>query len=369
MISRSLLRHLPRQRVLPAIRFYTSKPSDPRVGVTQPSERFASPRPDTAGYGDLQKSKPLNPHLTNHTCTNDPNTHIPKVGVANAPPELISAVEADSGEPENLHRMTGEALDDDVNGDDMLKQGGRNGPGLGGSFGDGEMELGVGEMAEAKFRIEPLRRQGEDLSTMRARLLCMNHSTQLKSPKLTPPDQSRKRGILETDLLLSTFADAHLPSMTLDQLKQYDLFLDENDWDIYYWTTQTPPSTSSEYAEGGSPSLATPTSAGQSQSASQEAAADATTSKNSTSAEGKESDAAAAASQGQEMGASFGEGPVGEWAQTVGRVKEPYRPPPSRWKDSEILTMLRAHVKKRAGSKEGGEERKGLGRMPDVRQF
>lgn len=69
--------------------------------------------------------------------------------------------------------MTGEQLADDDAGDDLLKQGGRNGPGLGGSFG-GDVELGVGEMAEAKFRVEPLRRTGEDLSTMRARLLCLS---------------------------------------------------------------------------------------------------------------------------------------------------------------------------------------------------
>lgn len=69
--------------------------------------------------------------------------------------------------------MAGEQLADDDTGDDLLKQGGRNGPGLGGSFG-GDVELGVGEMAEAKFRVEPLRRSGEDLSTMRARLLCLS---------------------------------------------------------------------------------------------------------------------------------------------------------------------------------------------------
>lgn len=156
--------------------------------------------------------------------------------------------------------------------------------------------------------------------------------------------------------------------MTPEQLSQYDRFLDENDWDIYYWTTQNPPSTSHEYAEGGSPTLATPTA---------EAAAD---SRDSTSAQGKASDAAARTASGQAapqseatmqgMGASFGEGPVGEWAQTVGRVKEPYRPPPSRWRDSEILAMLRAHVKSRAGNTDGGEQlRRGLGRMPDVRRF
>jgi hypothetical protein len=33
-------------------------------------------------------------------------------------------------------------------------------------------ELGVGEMEGAKFKVEPLRRTGEDANTMRARLLC-----------------------------------------------------------------------------------------------------------------------------------------------------------------------------------------------------
>jgi succinate dehydrogenase flavin-adding protein (antitoxin of CptAB toxin-antitoxin module) len=33
---------------------------------------------------------------------------------------------------------------------------------------------------------------------------------------------SRKRGILETDLLLSTFASEKLPSMDADELKEYD---------------------------------------------------------------------------------------------------------------------------------------------------
>lgn len=33
-------------------------------------------------------------------------------------------------------------------------------------------EMGVGELEGAKFRIEPLRRTGEDAETMRARLTC-----------------------------------------------------------------------------------------------------------------------------------------------------------------------------------------------------
>jgi hypothetical protein len=39
-------------------------------------------------------------------------------------------------------------------------------------------ELGVGELQGAKFKIEPLRRIGEDGRTMRARLLCSSfHSS------------------------------------------------------------------------------------------------------------------------------------------------------------------------------------------------
>lgn len=115
--------------------------------------------------------------------------------------------------------------------------------------------------------------------------------------------------------------------MKLGLLEQYDRFLDENDWDIYYWTTQNAP-------EGDTVAAAT---------ASVGVPVEATE---------------------QNADLAFGEGPVGEWAQTVGRVREPYRPPPSRWRDSEILGLLRAHVRARA---EGGE--RGLGRMPDVRIF
>lgn len=47
--------------------------------------------------------------------------------------------------------------------------------------------------------------------------------------------QSRKRGILEADLLLSTFFDKYRDQLTIDQLRLYDRLLDENDWDLYYW--------------------------------------------------------------------------------------------------------------------------------------
>ncbi|TLS28118.1 hypothetical protein PpBr36_01666 [Pyricularia pennisetigena] len=156
-------------------------------------------------------------------------------------------------------------------------------------------ELGVGELQGAKFRIEPLRRVGEDARTMRARL----------------QRQSRGRGTLESELLLSTFAKAHLPTMSVEQMQQYDRFLDENDWDIYYWATQS----EDGVAENGNqkaPQAQTPTQSPR----------------------------------------------PGEWAQTVGTFKPAYRPVPSRWKDSEILALLRRHVRERsaAGVLDGGKQ-------------
>ncbi|THU82294.1 DUF339-domain-containing protein [Dendrothele bispora CBS 962.96] len=73
----------------------------------------------------------------------------------------------------------------------------------------------------------PLERPNESIEVTRARLVY----------------QSRKRGTLESDLLLSTFARDHLGKMTHEELKEYDRLLDEPDWDIYYWATgkRTPP--------------------------------------------------------------------------------------------------------------------------------
>ncbi|KAJ3379795.1 succinate dehydrogenase assembly factor 2 [Entophlyctis sp. JEL0112] len=48
----------------------------------------------------------------------------------------------------------------------------------------------------------------------------------------------RKRGILECDLLLSTFiTKQRLAGFSLQELNQLDSLLEENDWDVYYWTT------------------------------------------------------------------------------------------------------------------------------------
>ena len=150
---------------------------------------------------------------------------------------------------------------------------------------------------------------------------------------------------MESDLLLSTFADAQLESMTEKELREYDSFLDENDWDIYYWATQEPTPTSREYAEGSGPELADGPAQGQASPHTDEWRA--------------------------------GKPRSGEWAQTVGAFKPAYRPVPSRWKNSNILRLLREHVNnKRAadssdGKKKGYSDRngKGLGMMPEIRTF
>ncbi|KAI1462834.1 DUF339-domain-containing protein [Annulohypoxylon moriforme] len=258
-----------------------------------------------------------------------------------------------------------------------------------------EEDAQVGELEGTDFRIEPIKRVHEDDSTMRARLVY----------------QSRKRGILETDLLLSTFADAHLPTMTREQMVQYDLFLDENDWDIYYWATQEPPSnaisydtdttdtstsaqpipsiatedtSSADYAGGveaaiseatpldTSPSsqetsiptrsTSTPSTPSQSQTTTQhhltEPLSTGGTPTTGDAGEGKEA-AAAASAASEEPYKQQGES--GEWAQTVGAFKPAYRPVPARWRDSEVLRLVREHVKTRA------RERGGMAFMPPLR--
>lgn len=83
-----------------------------------------------------------------------------------------------------------------------------------------------GEITHSKLieriKILPIKRTDESIAKMRSRLIY----------------QSRKRGILETDLLLSSFASKYLKAMNLDELKEYDELLNELDWDIYYWATK-----------------------------------------------------------------------------------------------------------------------------------
>ncbi|KAK6841463.1 Succinate dehydrogenase assembly factor 2 [Apiospora arundinis] len=224
-----------------------------------------------------------------------------------------------------------------------------------------------------------MRRVGEDDKTMRARLVY----------------QSRKRGTLESDLLLSTFADKYLPQMTKEQMQQYDLFLDENDWDIYYWATQEVPSPANE-AAASNKSEAT-NSATDSSSASYGGGAEAQNATKSATTQstwepmvspfaeavadvqaGKTGKNAAAASDavseelyggsGRTLAQSQGQVPPqpknGEWAATVGTFKPAYRPVPARWRDSEVLRLLREHVKRRS---KGGSEGGGMGFMPNLK--
>jgi succinate dehydrogenase assembly factor 2 len=61
-----------------------------------------------------------------------------------------------------------------------------------------------------------------------------NESTEVKRRRLLY--QSRKRGMLENDLLLSNFASTYLSKMNVDDLDLYDKLINtpSNDWDLYY---------------------------------------------------------------------------------------------------------------------------------------
>lgn len=117
--------------------------------------------------------------------------------------------------------------------------------------------------------------------------------------------------------------------MTPEQMAQYDRFLDENDWDIYYWATQ--------------PEDANPN-----------------TSSN-TPAAGMQNSEPYLSDQGADGGAAGGVGgkreklepaspAKGEWAQTIGTFKPAFRPVPARWRGSEVLDLLRRHVKERSAA-------------------
>ncbi|KAI9932835.1 hypothetical protein ASPWEDRAFT_33804 [Aspergillus wentii DTO 134E9] len=247
--------------------------------------------PSTApAHRENQTSKPPNQFVPNTTSTMTKD--FPNIGERPAPPDMLNSVDPNyrpaDPYPGKVEHFTG----------------GRQAPGA------QKPELGVGEMEGITFKVEPLKRKGEDPATMRARLLY----------------QSRKRGILESDLLLSTFADVYLAEMTPEQLQEYDRFLDENDWDIYYWATQDPPTEES-------PAEDTLTETW------------------------------------KRTGAKSG-----EWKQTIGAFKAAYRPVPTRWAESDILALLRQHVRDKSATGFHSAKNKktaggGLGRMPNVQIF
>ncbi|KAJ5823489.1 WD40 repeat-like protein [Penicillium robsamsonii] len=264
-----------------------------QFGATALRLKDGDDAPEVKAHRANQANKPPNQFVPNTTSTMTKD--FLSVGQKPPPPEMLNSVDPNyrpsDPYPGRIEHFTGGRQDN----------------------GAQKPELGVGEMEGITFKVEPLKRVGEELATKRARLLY----------------QSRKRGILESDLLLSTFADVYLGKMDYDQLVEYDAFLDENDWDIYYWATQDPP----EEISPSAPKEDTITETW------------------------------------KETGAKSG-----EWAQTIGAFRAAYRPVPSRWQKSEVLELLRAHVRdKSATGFEKAKNKKtgggGLGRMPDVQVF
>jgi cell division septation protein DedD len=174
--------------------------------------------------------------------------------------------------------------------------------------------------------------------------------------------------------------------MTREQMAEYDLFLDENDWDIYYWATQDEPSSTAATTSTSSSSTKTEDTSSASYGSATEAAtaesAHSTPSNSSSSSHttttptstggtpltGEHTDTKASASPtlAPESDASQTQAPpptpyAGEWAQTVGAFKPAYRPVPARWRDSETLRLLRQHVRARA------REKGGMAFMPALR--
>ncbi|PHH66923.1 hypothetical protein CDD81_5275 [Ophiocordyceps australis] len=190
-------------------------------------------------------------------------------------------------------------------------------------------DLDVGELEGASFRIEPLRRPGETDATVRARLLY----------------QSRKRGILETELLLSSFAAKYLANLPHALLQEYDRLLEENDWDLYYWVTQPeqpPPSdTQTQDASPAAPQLSS------------------TTESQTTTPPPQDSSHKTPPQDSYVRETP----PQGEWAQTVGNIRPAHRPVPARWHDSQILRLLRRHVQTRSPIIDPS----GLDSMPSLR--
>lgn len=122
---------------------------------------------DTAEqYRKAQTEKPLNPHLTNtnSTIAND----MPSLGKDNPPPEMLTSVDPSftpkDSVPENTERMTGGTQ--------------KPAPDSGANA-----ELDVGEIEGGTFKVEPIRRSGEDAATTRARLLCTSRSRCSRTPE------------------------------------------------------------------------------------------------------------------------------------------------------------------------------------------
>ncbi|UZJ53381.1 hypothetical protein CBS101457_002701 [Exobasidium rhododendri] len=88
----------------------------------------------------------------------------------------------------------------------------------------------------SKHQLENLTKSGEDAFPLRVPgREPGDESREIKIARLKY--QIRHRGILETDLILSTFSKEHLAGLSDAELDEFDTLLDEPDWDIYYWMT------------------------------------------------------------------------------------------------------------------------------------
>lgn len=109
--------------------------------------------PSTApGHRENQMNKPPNQFVPNSTSTMTKD--YPTVGKKASPPEMLNSVDPNyrpaDPYPGKIEHFTG----------------GRQ------ETGAQKPELGVGEMEGITFKVEPLKRVGEDVTTTRARLLC-----------------------------------------------------------------------------------------------------------------------------------------------------------------------------------------------------
>lgn len=136
--------------------------------------------------------------------------------------------------------------------------------------------------------------------------------------------------------------------MSSHQLQQYDLFLDENDWDIYYWATQEPESSQEAknrgMAVGGTNADAMADKAiGGGVARVAGGGKDAGDTANAPDSAPKQPSTEQANARAETVG-QVRPPAKGEWAATIGTFKPAYRPVPHRWRSSEILSMLRKHV-------------------------
>ncbi len=176
---------------------------------TTTTARFADVVPLNSRANDTAKAhrkfmmeKQLNPHMTNtnSTIAND----FPSVGTDKAPPELLSSVDPDhvpkDSVPENTKRMTGGTQEvNPMSGPNAeLAVGGTQEAKEAKPSTSPNAELAVGEIEGGSFKVEPMRRTGEDVNTTRARLLCplfictstltllIRHSHHPTQPQLNP---------------------------------------------------------------------------------------------------------------------------------------------------------------------------------------